>query len=273
MKWPIGFNAFSHEDKEVSQRHPEAEVKATPRKSVVEVHFPARNMTLPYYNDQFDLHRGDLVFVDGKLEGLRGRVVDVTYNFKIKLSDYKRVIAVADTKVSGEFFLAGSHFVSFDKDSIPFEKVVTWFRAPLKPEDEFVSSFDEQGFNLEHLEDMGVSSSIAERGGNYYRDNKVLYLSVDSQGCGRAIVEGSEHYVVEFNYDHGDISALTCNCYCSYPCKHEFATMLQLRETLEIIMKHYKTQYEENEYFAAMSKYVFMTYAVDGKETGTFKLG
>ena len=36
-------------------------------------------MTLPYYNDQFDLHRGDLVFVDGKPEGLRGRVVNVTY--------------------------------------------------------------------------------------------------------------------------------------------------------------------------------------------------
>jgi len=272
MKWPIGFNAFSREDMDTNECHPEVEVKTEPRKSVVEVHFPARNMTLPYYNDRFDLHRGDLVFVDGKLEGLRGRVVNVTYNFKIKLSDYKRVIAVADTKVSGEFFLAGSHFVSFDKDSIPFEKVITWFRAPLKPEDEFVSSFDDQGFNLEHLEDMGVSSSIAERGSNYYHDNKVLYLSVDSAGHGRAIVEGSEHYIVEFNYDHGDISALTCNCYCSYPCKHEFATMLQLRETLQIIMKHYKTQYEESEYFAAMSKYDFMTYAVDGKEIGSFKL-
>ena len=54
-------------------------------------------MTLSYYNDLFDLHRGDLVFVVGKLEGLRGIVVDVSYNFKIKLSDYKRVIAVADT--------------------------------------------------------------------------------------------------------------------------------------------------------------------------------
>ena len=61
MKWPIGFNAFSHEKKGAAKCHPEAELKTEPRKSVVEIHFPARNMTLPYYNDQFDLHRGDLV--------------------------------------------------------------------------------------------------------------------------------------------------------------------------------------------------------------------
>ena len=39
------------------------------------------------YNDLFDLHPGDLVYVDGKLEGHRGRVTDVNYNFKIKVSD------------------------------------------------------------------------------------------------------------------------------------------------------------------------------------------
>ena len=31
------------------------------RKSVVQVYFPSRNMTLAYYNDRFDLHRGDVV--------------------------------------------------------------------------------------------------------------------------------------------------------------------------------------------------------------------
>ncbi len=60
-------------------------------------------MTLAYYNDRFDLHCGDLVYVDGKLEGKRGRVVDVNYNFRINLADYKRVIGVADTNVSGRF--------------------------------------------------------------------------------------------------------------------------------------------------------------------------
>ena len=272
MKWPIGFNADISKEKDVAASCPSETPTIVPRKSVVQVHFPARNMTLSYYNDKFDLHRGDLVFVDGKLEGLRGRVVDVTYNFKIKLSDYKRVIAVADTNVTGEFFLAGSHFVTFDEDAIPFKKVITWFRAPLKPEDEYATGYDDKSFDLEHLEEMGVSNSIADRGANYYRDNKVVYISVDSNCCGYAIVEGSEPYIVEFDYENGTISDLTCTCFCSYPCKHQFAAMLQLKETLERIMKHYKDQYEESGYFAAISKPVFMNFAVDGKETGSIKI-
>ena len=272
MKWPIGFNADIRKEKDAVASCPSETPPIVPRKSVVQIHFPARNMTLSYYNDKFDLHRGDLVFVDGKLEGLRGRVVDVTYNFKIKLSDYKRVIAVADTNVTGEFFLAGSHFVTFDEDAIPFEKVITWFRAPLKPEDEYATGYDNKSFDLEHLEEMGVSSSVADRGANYYRDNKVVYISVDSNCCGYAIVEGAEPYIVEFDYENGMISDLTCTCFCSYPCKHQFAAMLQLKETLERIMKHYQDQYEESDYFAAISKPVFMSFAVDGKETGSIKI-
>lgn len=272
MKWPIGFHADLYQEKNAVESWPTERKTITPRKSIVQVHFPVRNMTLSYYNDQFDLHRGDLVFVDGKLEGLRGRVVDVTYNFKIRLSDYKRVVAVADTKVSGQFFLTGSHFVTFDEDAIPFEKVVTWFISPLKEEEEYAAGYDENSFELEHLEDMEVSERIAERGVNYYRDNRVAYISVDEHGSGHAIVEGSEPYVVEFDYRHGSVSRLTCSCFCSYPCKHEFAAMLQLKETLACIMKHYKEQYEDREYFAAISKPVFMTHAVDGRETGSFKI-
>ena len=111
MQFKIGF-ALSEEKKEETTAPASAPVvpdERLPRRSVVRVHFPQRNMTLAYYNDRFDLHRGDLVYVDGKLEGMRGRVVDVNYNFRIDLADYKRVIAVADTSVSGRFVLAGSH--------------------------------------------------------------------------------------------------------------------------------------------------------------------
>ena len=103
----IGFNGFTEEYRKTSKEEYSICPAVTPRKSVVRVHFPARNMDLSYYNDAFDLKCGDIVFVEGKLEGLRGRVVDVAYNFKIKLSDYKKVISVADTNVRGEFFFAG----------------------------------------------------------------------------------------------------------------------------------------------------------------------
>lgn len=242
-----------------------------PRKSVVQIRFPSKGMALSYYNDQFDLKQGDLVYVDGKLEGQLGRVTEVNYNFKIKIADYKKVIAVVDTTVHGELFMAGSHFVAFDPAVIPVRQIVTWFKAPPKEDDEFVSSTDDSSFRLDDLKGMNVTSAIAERGHEYYMENRVRYLCVDN-GRGIAIVEGSENYVIEFQYHNGEISHLICECPCSYTCKHEFAAMLQLRETLEIIDKHYAEQYERSGYFAAINKGTLFAFAIDGKEAGSFTL-
>lgn len=99
MKFKIGFTA----EKETEKKAPEAETKAPEeapaRESLVRVYFPQRGFDCTYYNNLFDLHVGDLVYVDGKLEGKRGKVIDVSYTFKIKLSDYKRVIAKS-TRIS-----------------------------------------------------------------------------------------------------------------------------------------------------------------------------
>ena len=223
------------------------------------------------YNDQFDLHVGDIVYVDGKLEGQRGRVVEVAYNFKIKVSDYKRVIGLADTEVHGQFFNAGSHFITFDRAALPQSKIVTWYKAPAKEDDEYVSGSDDSSFRLDDLKSMKISAAIAERGHDYYMENRVRYISVDATK-GYAIVEGSEPYEVEFEYRNGEISGLVCSCFCSYNCKHEFAAMLQLKETLEMIEKYYATQYDETGYFAAVNKGALFAFAIDGKETGSFTL-
>ena len=271
MAFKIGF-ATETTEKKFTETVPSAPTETiVPRKSVVQVHFPDRNMTLAYYNDQFDLHRGDLVYVDGKLEGLRGRVTEVNYNFKIKVSDYKRVISAVDTNVHGQFHMAGSHFVTFDADALPREKVALWFRAPQKDDEEIACGNDDSTFLLDDLKTMHISPSIAERGHEYYMDNRVRYLCVDA-GEGYAIVEGGEAYEVEFVYCDGVISNLTCSCFCSYNCKHEFAAMLQLQETLELIMKHYSKEFEDSGYFAAIGKGPLFTFAIDGKETGSFTL-
>ncbi len=273
MKYKIGFTAAISEEDAIES----APVIATPRsqapvKSVVQIHFPARNMTLAYYNDKFDLRRGDYVYVDGKLEGLRGRVVDVAYNFKIKLSKYQRVIALVDTEVHGTFHLAGSHFVTFDREALPQRKVRTWYKAPDAEDDEYViGSSDEDAFALENIKDMKISHEIAERGHEYYMENRVRYISIDGYK-GYAIVEGTENYEVEFEYKDGIISKLVCGCFCSYNCKHEFAVMLQLKETLDIIEKNYTTEYENSEYFAAVCKGTLFAFAIDGKESGRLTL-
>lgn len=271
MTGKIGFIKTDYETKTTGNRTEIVEPEITARKSVVQVYFPARDRSYAYYNDQFDLKCGDMVFVEGKLEGLRGRVIEVNYNFKIKLSDYKRVIAVVDTNVNGEFYMAGSHFVTFDAMALPRNKVITWFKAPEMEDDEFVSGSDEDSFFIDDLSGMNISNHIAERGHEYYANNKVRYICVDGER-GYAIVEGSEVYEVEFEYRNGEIRNLVCSCFCSYNCKHEFAAILQLRETLELIEKHYADTYKNSGYFAAVCKGVLFGMAVDGKETGKFVL-
>lgn len=267
MAFKIGFTAKHPENTPKEAVYPAPQQTDTSKKSVVQVKFPGRGTALAYYNDLFDLHIGDWVYVDGKLEGQRGRVVEVNYNFKIKISDYKRVIAVADTTVSGQFFMAGSHFVTFDPLALPVNKVATWFMAPAKEDDEYISGNDNTSFQLNGLEGFSVTSAIAERGHTYYLENRVRYICIDATH-GYAIVEGGDTYSVEFEYRNGEISNLTCSCFCSYNCKHEFAAMLQLRETLELIEEHYADEYNRTHYFAAVSKSTLFTFAIDGRETG-----
>ena len=240
------------------------------RKSVVDVFFPDRHLTCAYYNDMFDLKCGDIVYVDGKLEGLRGRVTDINYTFKIKLSDYKRVIGVANTNVSGELFMAGSHFIAIDRGVLPFEQVLTWFKAPESEEEDFVSSIDDESFNLDDLGGMKIDKSTADKGHEYYIENQVQYIELDNNK-GRAIVTGGKPYEIEFNYDDGKISGLVCNCYCTGTCKHEFATMLQLRETLRLIDKEYGDGFDLD-YLAIVNKATFFEYVLNNKTNGGFKL-
>ena len=266
-----GFGGSKKEGKTTAPIYETYPKSIVPRKSLVQIRFPGKGMALTYYNDQFDLKIGDRVYVEGKLEGLLGRVMEINYNFKIKISDYKKVIAVVDIDVSGQFYMAGSHFVSFDSAALPVEKIKLWFKAPEKEEDEVISSSDDSSFLLADLNDMNISGTIAERGHEYYLENRVSYLCLDGTK-GFAIVEGSKSYFVEFRYENGAISHLICDCPCAYTCKHEFATMLQLRETLVLIEKHYGTEYRHSDYFAAITKGTLFTFAIDTKETGSFTL-
>ena len=151
MAFKIGFSVSEEKEKMSAPEPPDVSEEREPRRSVVRVQFPQRNMTLAYYNDRFDLHCGDLVYVDGKLEGKRGRVVDVNYNFRINLADYKRVIGVADTNVSGRFTLAGSHVLTFDRAALPRRKVMSWYKAPSKPDTEYACGSDGSTFPLREL--------------------------------------------------------------------------------------------------------------------------
>jgi uncharacterized Zn finger protein len=83
-------------------------------------------------------------------------------------------------------------------------------------------------------------------------------------------VEGEYAYEVEFDFSNGIISNLVCACPCGYNCKHEVAAMIQLKEALDLIEKHYADLHCE--YFAAVVKSDLFRFAIDSKETGSFTI-
>ena len=271
MKNIIG---FSHEAEQPLTAPEAVSVPVSvPRKSVVQVFFPARPMTLAYYNDRFDLRVGDLVYVNGKLEGLIGRVVQVHYSFRLRRTDYKEVIARIDTDVRGTLFLAGSHFVTFDSTVIPAEKVLRWVKAPsdFSGEEEIIGSDDNLRITLEHPDPELIRPEIAERGNDYYRENRVLYFCLNG-ASGHAIVEGSRIYEVDFRYENGEICDPICDCYCSGVCKHIVAVLLQLRETLDFVRENYADVPHEGNYLAAIRTNTLFSFAFEGKTKGGFTL-
>lgn len=271
MKLNIGFFCEQSDSNIPADTYVEQAKTIVPKKSVAQVLFPDRGAALAYYNDKFDLQIGDHVYVDGKLEGKQGRVIDINYNFKIRLSDYKKVIGLVDTSITGKLYTANSHFISFDRNVLPVNKIITWFKAPANDDDEFISGNDDAVFNLEDIKGMDVTPAIAERGHEYYLENRVKYICIDNSK-GYAIVQGHDPYEVEFEYTGGEIRDLVCSCFCSYNCKHEFAAMLQLRETLELIEKNYSAEFNSSGYFAAVSKEILFNFAIAGKKTGSITL-
>ena len=173
-----GFGAGAQEKKEMIPTYHEESNTIVPRKSLVQVRFLGKGMALTYYNDLFDLKVGDREYVDGKLEGQLGCITEINYYFKIMLSDYKKVIAVVDTIVHGEFHMAGSHFVTFDPTALPVSQIALWFKAPSKEDEEVISSTDDSSFRLDDLKSMNISAAVAERGHDYYMENRVRYISL-----------------------------------------------------------------------------------------------
>lgn len=274
MSFKIGFHAETNDNKTDTTTvvsTPKQE-PIRPKKSLVQVYFEERNTSYSYYNDAFDLKCGDFVWVEGKLEGKRGRVIEVSYNFKIKLSDYKKVIGVADTCVAGEMNFVGPYFISND-GSMPFSQIRTWFLPPENDDDvEYVRGNDDTVIDINDLSSMGISKDAADRGFEYFDNNKVAYIGIDHGEC-HAIVEGSKPYVVDFTYKNGEVSNLVCDCFCTGACKHEFAVLLTLREIIKHIEKNYPHIKIDNDYLSVVRKVDFFKFAIDSKDTGSFVFG
>jgi len=238
----------------------------TPKNSVVRIYFSQKHISCSYFNDRFDLKCGDIVYVEGKLEGVRGYVEEVNYNFKINPSDYKKVIAQASTRVCGKFFIADSRYVTFDKEALPYESVLLWFKAPLSEGEEYVYGYDDTVVNIEEFyDDAGYAPTPPD---NY---PEIKYICFDGVKC-RAIVGDSHFFEVEFEYSDDKIKHLICTGYCEKYCRHKKAAIIALKAILKWVSSNYSSEYLKSNYFAAMDRYTFVDNVFQNKSLGEFTL-
>lgn len=270
MKHPIGF-CVQPEAPEAEVHAPAAQPETAAVPSVVRVYFPERDRAYSYYNDRFDLHKGDFVYVSGKLAGLLGRVAAIDYNFRIRLADYERVIGAADRNVRGTFYVFGSHMLTLDHGALPYVQVRSWFFPP-EAEGEFVTGRGPgPTYTLDFLDQVSLPGETAGKGHACYAEGRVVYLSVDGTQ-GHAIVQGSTPYELTFTYTGGTVSALTCTCYETGLCKHGAALLLQLRETVDFLREEHEEAFAASDRFAAVSKRIFSHFAMDGSASGCITL-
>ena len=175
MKHPIGF-CVQTKAPEAASPTPAAQPEAAAVPSVVRVYFPERDRAYSYYNDRFDLHEGDVVYVSGKLAGLLGRVAAVDYNFRIRLADYERVIGAADRNVRGTFYVFGTHMLTLDHGALPYAQVRSWFFPP-EADGEFVTGHGPGPTYTLDLARLLIDMNETDKYGYYHATNEGGYIS------------------------------------------------------------------------------------------------
>ena len=235
--------------------------------TLVQVYFVAKDDAFLYLCEDIILHEGDHVYVSGKMKDTLGIVVDVRHQFKVRPSKYERVIAKIDTQLQGEFKIFNRLLLSFDRKSLGKEKISQWFFSP-QGEEPYISTYRPAPFPLDDLTQFPIEHARLERGLQYYKEQRVVYMCIDDR-YGYAIVRGSEYYEVEFEYNNGIIEDISCSCYCDGHCKHEFAVLLELQYMLQIVEREFKNEYSKQSYVATIDKDVLWQMSVRWTNKGT----
>ena len=217
---------------------PTVEEPRKPVKSLVRVHFEDEAYELTYFNDRFDLKPGDRVFVSGKRAGEVGIVNSVSTKFRIKVSNYERVIALAQTPIHGTYKPVADKMLSYDSNALSPEAFRTWVMPPEEPmpeeEDDEIIYGDGYEIPLDDPHSAeGVDNVVFGRALDYCKRGNIGYISV-KDGVGRAYVEGERWYELDFRIRNNAIEEAYCDC--PYPglCKH----LLAVAVTLSVMAQH-----------------------------------
>ncbi len=202
----------------------------SPVRSLVSISFEGGGRTLTYYNDRFDLRPGDRVFVSGKLAGKVGYVESVTTKFRIRLSDFEKVLSVAQTPVLGTYEPKGEMMCSYDAEAVSPESFRKWILPPMDETEGSEEIIVGDGYEIS-MEDPtsaeGYDPSVMERAVKYCQEGKIGYVSVRN-GAGKAFVHGTKWYEIDFRMSGNILREVYCDC--PYPglCKHLLAVVILL---------------------------------------------
>ena len=229
---------FGRDDREKTEAViPQVEEPRTAVKSLVRVHFEDAAYELTYFNDAFDLKPGDRVFVSGKRAGEVGIVNSVSTKFRIKASNYERVIALAQTPIHGTYKPVADKMLSYDAGALSPEGFRTWVIPPEEPvldEDDEIIYGDGYEIPLDDPHNAeGVDKAVFGRALNYCSSGRIGYISL-RDGVGKAYVEGEQWYELDFCIRDNMIEEAYCDC--PYPglCKH----LLAVAVTLSVMSNH-----------------------------------
>lgn len=255
MKFKLGFSADEETQVQESAATTVTEGdKCECVRSVVNVTFDC-GKTFPYYNDAFNLQKGDSVYVDGKLAGLVGVVTDVTTKFKVDLEHYKRVLAKLDFVFHGEFVKINSLMVSFNSAALPFEQVRDWYIPPKEKEQDF---FVGEGYTFDLFGDeANIEQGVYNKAIGLLIDGGLKYLSV-ADGVGRAVIGTENMHIVEFNYNPEThmLTDIYCDCLAFGFCKHCVAVCIAMNRLIR------DEQFDEEKSFCGLDAGVFYEKAI-----------
>ena len=229
------------------------------RKSLVRVRFPSLGRSFDYYNDQFELKAGDMVYVSGCFVGTVGYVESVNFRFKVNLAKYERVVAHPVIEIHGTYRPVLDKVVSVDADALSPDRFRSWVKAPILDNDEPEDYVLGEGysFDLDYFSESDeVDPSILNRAVEYCKSGRVRYLCV-RDGVGTAFVEGSNWYEINFRFAGGHVSDLYCECPYAALCKHNLAVLITLKALLEKV--------DDRDFVAVDKSYFFRMLALSGQ--------
>lgn len=200
-------------------------------KNLVEVKFED-GFTLSYFSDLPEIKVGDVVTVEGKMEGQVAVVKSVLSSFKKPKFEMKWISSIIDTDITGSYFKIDDDIVSFES-ALTVDKFLSIY-AGVKYKENVAVGEDDINLNLETLEksDLFDDELVKIKGYKLYKDGFVPYIYLKN-GVGKAVVRsasGDDWYEIDFRCKSGRITYIACDCPYFGNCKHLYAFLLKLRD-------------------------------------------